>query len=123
MRSGGGQSITRTVVWTAKGDADTRRGVVRRRHAALGRRCVDATPDPQEFEVADNKGDVRSALLQRLMEKVEEDPFPSITMLDTIEELLHPEDVQKYADLLLDKVANERFPSVTMISRIRGLAE
>ncbi len=66
--------------------------------------------------------DVRSALLDNLLSKVEEDPFPSLTMLDMIEELLQPEDLPKYAKLLLSKVADERFPSVSMLARIRDLA-
>jgi hypothetical protein len=76
----------------------------------------------EETSVPERTFDVRSALLDNLLSKVEEDPFPSLTMLDMIEELLQPEDLPKYAKLLLSKVADERFPSVSMLARIRDLA-
>jgi hypothetical protein len=72
--------------------------------------------------VAESQYDVRSELLKNLLSKVEEDPYPSITMLDLIEELLTPDDVPRYARLLLSKVADEQFPSVSMLGRIRDLA-
>jgi hypothetical protein len=60
--------------------------------------------------------------LDNLLSKVEQDPYPSLTMLDLIEELLGPDDVPKYAKVLLSKVADEKFPSVSMLARIRDLA-
>jgi hypothetical protein len=65
---------------------------------------------------------VRSRLLATLMDKVSQDPYPSSTMLDTIEELLTPDDVDDYTDLLLSKIEDDRFPSIPMISRLRELA-
>lgn len=64
---------------------------------------------------------VRTALLETLMEKVESDPYPSATMLDQIESLLHPEDVPAYADLLLSRVRGDRFPSISLIYRLEAL--
>ena len=72
--------------------------------------------------MAEGQYDVRTELLKNLLSKVEEDPYPSLTMLDLIEELLTPDDVPQYARLLLSKVADERFPSVSMLGRIRDLA-
>jgi hypothetical protein len=71
--------------------------------------------------VADRQYDVRTELLKSLMAHVEDDPFPSLTMLDKIEELLRPEDVPAYAQLLLSKVNDERFPSISMLNRIAAL--
>lgn len=71
--------------------------------------------------MANNPDDVRSQLLKALMAKVESDPFPSSTTMDTIEEMLTPEDVPAYARVLMDKVAEEQFPSVAMIKRLRDL--
>ena len=71
--------------------------------------------------MADRPYDVRTELLKSLMSKVEADPFPSLTMLDQIEELLTPEDAPAYAKLLLAKVENDPFPSVSMLDRIAGL--
>ncbi|MGN6575923.1 MAG: hypothetical protein ACTHKG_09555 [Nocardioides sp.] len=66
--------------------------------------------------------DPRKALLQSLLRKVAEDPYPSTTMLDTIEELLTPDDVPGYAKVLLQHIEDDRFPSVPMIDRLRDLA-
>jgi hypothetical protein len=65
---------------------------------------------------------VRSRLLAALMDKVSQDTYPSTTMLDTIEELLTPDDVDDYTDLLLSKIEDDQFPSIPMISRLRDLA-
>ncbi len=72
--------------------------------------------------MAETQYDVRSELLKNLLSKVEQDPYPSLTMLNLIEELLTPDEVPQYARLLLEKVADEQFPSVSMLSRIRDLA-
>ncbi len=72
--------------------------------------------------MADTQYDVRSELLKNLLSKVEQDPYPSLTMLNLIEELLTPDEVPQYARLLLEKVADEQFPSVSMLVRIRDLA-
>ena len=66
--------------------------------------------------------DVRTALLDSLMSKVEDDPYPSVSMLDLIEELLTAEEKPRYVRLLLSKVADENFPSMSMLTRIRDLA-
>jgi hypothetical protein len=65
---------------------------------------------------------VRARLLEALMDKVREDTYPSTTMLDTIEEMLTPDDVEEYADILLSKIEDDRFPSIPMIDRLRDLA-
>ncbi len=72
--------------------------------------------------MAETQYDVRSELLKNLLSKVEQDPYPSLTMLNLIEELLTPDEVPQYARLLLEKVADEQFPSVSMLVRIRDLA-
>jgi hypothetical protein len=71
--------------------------------------------------VADKPTDVRAQLLQTLLEHVEEDQYPSTTMMDTIEEMLTPDDVEQYAGVLLAKVADDTYPSIGMIRRIRDL--
>ena len=71
--------------------------------------------------MADKPTDVRAQLLQTLLEHVEEDQYPSTTMMDTIEEMLTPDDVEQYAGVLLAKVADDTYPSLGMIRRIRDL--
>jgi hypothetical protein len=43
-------------------------------------------------------------------------------MLDTIEELLTPEDVPAYAKVLLGHIDDDEFPSIPMIYRLRELS-
>ena len=50
------------------------------------------------------------------------DPYPSVTQMDMIEEMLTPEDVQSYAEILMDKIRADKFPSVSLMSRVQGLA-
>ena len=76
----------------------------------------------QEVRMSERRFDVRSELLGSLLNKVDNDPYPSITMLDMIEELLTPDDVPRYAQVLLSKVKDEQFPSISMLARIRDLA-
>lgn len=73
--------------------------------------------------MADKPTDVRAQLLQTLLEHVEDDQYPSTTMMDTIEEMLTPDDVEKYAGVLLAKVADDTYPSLGMIRRIRDLIQ
>ena len=66
--------------------------------------------------------DTRKRLLKTLMTKAKNDRFPSTTMLDTIEELLHDQDVPEYTNLLLEKIEDDTYPSTPMISRLRDLS-
>ena len=71
--------------------------------------------------MADNHDDVRVMLLRRLIDQVDSDQHPSTTMMDTIEEMLTPDEVPNYAQVLVRKVADEQYPSIGMIRRIRDL--
>jgi hypothetical protein len=63
----------------------------------------------------------RELLLDVLLDKVEQDRFPSIPMLDMIESLLRPDEVQIYVRVLLRKVEDDNYPSIPMLQRIAGL--
>ena len=69
-----------------------------------------------------NTYDVRTEMLEALLSKVGTERFPSSTTLDFIEDLLSPEDVPVYAEVLLEHVRAENFPSVSMMRRIKRLA-
>lgn len=69
----------------------------------------------------DQSEQVRARLLKSLMRKVADDTYPSVTMMDTIEELLRPDEVADYADVLLSHVENDTYPSTAMIDRLRDL--
>jgi|tagenome__1003787_1003787.scaffolds.fasta_scaffold19895793_2 hypothetical protein len=66
----------------------------------------------------DGRDDPRERLLALLLDKVAEDPYPSSTMLDVIERLMRPEDLDSYASVLSDKIAGDTFPSMSMIQRL-----
>ncbi|WP_043499564.1 hypothetical protein [Georgenia sp. SUBG003] len=65
--------------------------------------------------------DTRKELLRALLDKVQEDRYPSATMLDTIESLLEPREVPWYAEELLSRVREDKFPSIDMIRRVENL--
>jgi hypothetical protein len=64
---------------------------------------------------------VRAELLQLLLDKVEEDDYPSSTMLDVIERLAGPDDLQEYAEVLMAKIEGENYPSNALIRRLVSL--
>ncbi|HEX6150032.1 hypothetical protein [Nocardioides sp.] len=65
--------------------------------------------------------DVRQQLLQLLLEKVEQDTYPSSTMLDLIEHLVTPDELQEYASVLMAKVEGDTYPSNSLIRRLIAL--
>ncbi|MFH5822964.1 hypothetical protein [Georgenia sp. AZ-5] len=69
----------------------------------------------------DERHDPRSALLRALMEKIQEDPYPSATMLDIVESLLTPRDVPAYVDELVERIRADQFPSIDLIQRVQNL--
>ena len=71
--------------------------------------------------MADKQNDVRAQLCRGFWSTWTRISTPPRTMLDTIEEMLTPDDVQKYARVLLAKVADDTYPSLGMIRRIRDL--
>jgi hypothetical protein len=81
---------------------------------------VDIPPDV--LEEARESLSIREAVLDVLLEKVENDRYPSPTMLDDIERLLTPWRREDYADVLLDKIREDRYPSRAMIERVVRLS-
>ncbi len=69
----------------------------------------------------DDRHDVRGALLEVLLDKVEHERFPSSTMLNMIEELLTPRDVPRYIEALLARIASDTYPSIPMMARVKKL--
>jgi len=57
-----------------------------------------------------------------LLDKVADERFPSVTMLDLIESLLRPDEVQIYTRVLIHKVREDTYPSIPMLRRIAALA-
>jgi hypothetical protein len=69
----------------------------------------------------DGNQDLQQQVLEVLLEKVEQDTFPSVTMMNMIEEILQPEDVPRYAAVLLDKIRADEFPSLDLLKRAKSL--
>jgi hypothetical protein len=67
--------------------------------------------------------DPRAMLVDLLLQKIGEDPYPSETMMNLVEQLLLPDDLPAYAAVLMDKVRGDAFPSVSMMKRLVGLTE
>jgi len=65
--------------------------------------------------------EARAAVLDTLLEKVRQDRFPSLTVLDQVEELLEPDDVPDYVQVLVEKISDDRFPSITLVRRVVSL--
>jgi hypothetical protein len=63
----------------------------------------------------------RGVLITALLEKVQDDPYPSSTMLDLIEEMLTEEELPAYVLLLQEKIRRDRFPSIPMLQRLKDL--
>lgn len=78
----------------------------------------------EEFDdmAQDEFDDARVLLLRSLLKKVEADNYPSTTMLDTIEELLTPEELPRYTRVLMKHIDNDQYPSIPMIDRLRNLS-
>jgi len=63
----------------------------------------------------------RGELIATLLQKVQDDQYPSTTMLDLIEQLLTPEEYPAYVLALQDKLRAERYPSIPMLMRLAEL--
>jgi hypothetical protein len=65
--------------------------------------------------------DARRELLKILLDRVQRDRFPSVTMMDIVEELMGPEERSVYLQVLLDKVRSDPHPSLPMMRRVLQL--
>jgi hypothetical protein len=65
-----------------------------------------------------NRVESRAVLAGILLKRVREDRYPSATDMDLIEQILPPQLMPRYVEVLLDKVAQDHRPSISMIHRI-----
>lgn len=65
--------------------------------------------------------DVRREILKMLLSKIADDPYPSGTMMDMAEQMLEPDEIPAYAEVLMDKIRRDRFPSLGMLNRVANL--
>ena len=65
---------------------------------------------------------LRQRLLDSLLERIQDDTYPSPTMMDYVENSMKTrEQVLAYAETLLDKIDATRYPSSSMINRLEGV--
>jgi hypothetical protein len=65
--------------------------------------------------------DARAELVATLLDKINNDQYPSTTMLDLVEELLTPEETPAYVVFLQDRIRSERYPSIPLLKRLSDL--
>lgn len=69
-----------------------------------------------------NKIETRAMIAGHLLKKVREDKYPSATEMAIIEEVIPPELLPRYVEILMEKVMQEDRPSISMLHRIRRVA-
>ena len=62
----------------------------------------------------------RRELLAALLDKVDQDTYPSSTQLDLIEGLLAPDDEQAYLEMLMSRIRSDPYPSLSLIKRVQS---
>jgi hypothetical protein len=65
-----------------------------------------------------NRLEARAVLAGMLLKRVKEDRYPSSTEMSLIEEIIPPQLLPRYVEVLLDKMAQESRPSISMIHRL-----
>jgi transposase len=69
------------------------------------------------------RGEAQQVLAEFLMERVRADHYPSPTQMSMIEQLIQPDSIPEYLDILIEKVADDAWPSMDMLRRIMRVAE
>ena len=71
--------------------------------------------------MADHDDEVRRVILEELWRRVENDTYPSATMLDRIECLMTRDDVPAYVEMLMRRIRCAEHPSIDLINRVVAL--
>jgi hypothetical protein len=71
----------------------------------------------------DNNVQARAQFAQILLERVRQDRYPSATHMSMIEQLLPPQWIPDYLEVLFEKVADDPHPSIPMLHRIARMVE
>ncbi len=66
--------------------------------------------------------DARRELLEILLTRVQRDRFPSVTMMNLIEQLIGPDERSIYAQVLMEKIRRDPHPSLPMMQRVLALS-
>ena len=66
---------------------------------------------------------VQTALATVLLEKVRQDNYPSTTEMDLLEEIIPPDMVRDYVNVLLEKTLSSRWPSISILRRLQRVTQ
>jgi hypothetical protein len=61
---------------------------------------------------------VQTALARVLLERVREENYPSSTQMDLLEQIIPPDLVREYVNILLEKTLTSRWPSISIVRRL-----
>jgi hypothetical protein len=64
---------------------------------------------------------LRDRYLLGLLERVREEPYPSVLQMDLVESVMTPDALETYTEILLEKIEGEQFPSPNMLQRLQRL--
>jgi hypothetical protein len=65
-----------------------------------------------------NRMEARAVVAGMLLKRVKEERYPSPTEMDLIEQILPPQLLDRYVDVLLEKIAQDNRPSISLIHRL-----
>jgi hypothetical protein len=93
---------------------------MRRTTRRTGVPTVHGVPFSQLAMAAElSRKDVQTALAKVLLERVRQDNYPSQTQMDLLEEVIPPELVRDYVNVLLEKTLMSRWPSISLLRRLQ----
>ena len=66
-----------------------------------------------------NSLESRAVLAGVLLKRVRDDRYPSSTEMDLIEQVIPPQLLPRYVEILLEKIAQDDRPSISLIHRLQ----
>jgi hypothetical protein len=66
-----------------------------------------------------NRIESQAVVAGMLLKKVREDRYPSSTEMAMIEQIIPPQLLPRYVEVLLEKVAQDNRPSISMLHRLQ----
>lgn len=76
-----------------------------------------------EASHAERSEEARAQLVATLLEKIKNDTYPSTTMLNLLEELLHDDELPEYVMFLQERIQADQYPSIPLMDRLVQIAK
>jgi hypothetical protein len=64
-----------------------------------------------------NRMESRAVLAGVLLKRIRDERYPSSTEMDLVEQVIPPQLMSRYVEVLLDKIAQDDRPSISMLHR------